>query len=235
MQFPAPLIRGILIKRYKRFLCDVRLETGAVVTAHCANSGTMLGVCDPGLEVWLSECDKPGRKLRYSWELVRVGDGLVGINTMHPNRLAEEAIRGGMIPELAGYPAIRREVRYGKASRVDLLLEGPAMPTCYVEVKNVHLKRGDAAEFPDAVTARGTRHLAELSEMVAQGARAVMLYVVQRTDCRRFGIAADIDPTYAAGLRRAMAAGVEVLCYGCRLAVDGISVDGRLPFALAAD
>lgn len=234
MQFPAPLIRGTLIHRYKRFLSDVRLDTGAVVTAHCANSGSMLGVCDPGLEVWLSESDRPGRKLRYSWEMVRVGDGLVGINTMHPNRIAEEAIRAGMIPELAGYPAIRREVRYGKGSRVDLLLDGGGMPTCYVEVKNVTLRRGNAAEFPDAVTARGAKHLAELSDMVAAGARAVMLYLVQRTDCDVFTVAADIDPAYAAGLRRAMAAGVEVLCYACRLALDGISVDRRLPVALQA-
>lgn len=235
MLFPTPLIRGTLIQRYKRFLSDVRLASGEVVTAHCANSGAMLGVCDPGLEVWLSECDKPGRKLRYSWELARIGDGLVGINTMHPNRIAEEAIRDGRIPELAGYASIRREVKYGRSSRVDLLLDGLDIPTCYVEIKNVHLKRGDAAEFPDAVTARGAKHLVELSEMVAQGARAVMLYLVQRGDCDRFGIAADIDPTYAAELRRAMAAGVEVLCYACRLALDGISVDGRLPVALAAD
>ncbi len=233
MKFPAPLLRGTLIQRYKRFLSDVRLESGEVVTAHVANSGSMLGLCAPGLEVWLSESDKPGRKLRYSWELVRVDGGLVGINTMHPNRIVEDAIRDGAIGELSGYETIRREVRYGQSSRIDLLLERPGMPTCYVEVKNVTLKRGEAAEFPDAVTARGTRHLAELSAMVAGGARAVMLYLIQRTDCCRFDVAHDIDPTYAAALRRAMAEGVEVVCYACHLALDGISVDRRIPVALS--
>lgn len=233
MQFSTPLLRGILIQRYKRFLSDVRLESGEVVTAHCANSGSMLGLCQPGLEVWLSGSDKPGRKLRYSWELVRVDGGLVGINTMHPNRIVEEAIRAGVIAELAGYATIRREVRYGQSSRIDLLLEGPTVPTCYVEVKNVTLKRGAAAEFPDAVTARGAKHLVELSAMVAAGARAVMLYLVQRTDCQGFDIAADIDPAYAAALRRAMAAGVEVVCYVCHLALDGISVDRRMPVAFS--
>lgn len=235
MLFPAPLLRGTLVQRYKRFLADVRLECGTVVTAHCANSGSMMGLCQPGLEVWLSRSDGPKRKLAYTWELVRIGDGLVGINTMHPNRVAAEAIAAGAIPELSGYAGLRREVRYGAASRIDLLLEGPGMPTCYVEVKSVTLMRSGMAEFPDAVTARGARHLAELSAMVRQGARAVMLFLVQRGDCDRFQVAADIDPAYDAGLQRAMAAGVEVLCYSCRLALDGISVDGRVPVALLAD
>lgn len=235
MLFPAPLLRGLLIKRYKRFLADVQLDCGTVVTAHCANSGSMLGLCQPGLEVWLSRSDDPKRKLAYTWELVRVGAGLVGINTMHPNRVAAEAIAAGAIPELAGYASLRREVKYGTASRIDLLLDGPGMPTCYVEIKSVTLMRDGIAEFPDAVTARGAKHLAELSAMVAQGARSVMLYLVQRTDCGRFRVAADIDPAYDAGLRRAMTAGVEVLCYACRLALDGISVDGRVPVALLAD
>jgi sugar fermentation stimulation protein A len=232
MRFPAPLLRGSLIRRYKRFLSDVRLESGEEVTAHVANSGSMMGLCAPGAEVWLSDCDKPGRKLRYSWELVRDGEGLVGVNTMHPNRIVEEAIAGGAIEELTGYATIRREVKYGQSSRIDLLLDGPGMPTCYVEVKNVTLRRGEAAEFPDAVTARGAKHLAELSGMVAGGARAVMLYLIQRTDCRRFTVAGDIDPTYAAALRQAMAAGVETLAYACHLALDGISVDRRMPIAL---
>lgn len=235
MHFPTPLLRGTLIQRYKRFLSDVRLESGEVVGAHCANSGSMLGLCAPGLEVWLSDSDNPRRKLRYSWELVRVDGGLVGINTMHPNRIVAEAIRDGAIPELAGYPILRREVRYGQSSRIDLLLEGPDLPTCYVEVKNVTLKRSEAAEFPDAVTARGAKHLAELSDTVASGARAVMLYLVQRTDCPRFAIAADIDPTYAAAWHQARAAGVEMLCYACHLALDGISVDRRLPVTLPND
>lgn len=229
MQFPVPLVRGTLVRRYKRFLSDVALDGGEVVTAHCANTGSMLGVAEPGMEVWLSRCDKPGRRLPFSWEMVRVDGGLVGINTMHPNRLVAEAVAGGRIPELAGYPTIRREVAYGKRSRIDLLLQGPGLPNCYVEVKNVHLKRGSAAAFPDAATARGARHLEELAAMVASGARAVMLYLVQRGDCDHFTVAEDIDPAYAAGLRRAMAAGVEAICYHCTLSLDGITVDRRLP------
>ncbi len=231
MQFSAPLIRGTLVRRYKRFLSDVLLDTGETVTAHCANSGRMIGLCEPGTEVWLSRSANPARKLPYSWEMVGLAHGLVGINTMHPNALAEEAIRSGQIPELAGYASLRREVNYGRCSRIDLLLEGPDLPKCFVEVKNVHLRRGERAEFPDAKTERGTRHLAELRDMVMQGARAVMLYLVQRGDCRSFAIAADIDPAYAAAFKTATAAGVEVLCYDCRLTLDGIAIGRPLPAA----
>lgn len=232
MLFPAPLVRGTLVRRYNRFLSDVVLESGEVVTAHCANSGSMLGVCDPGAEVWLSASDKPGRRLRYSWEMIRADGGLVGINTMHPNRLAAEAVAEGRIPELTGYPVLRREVRYGRNARIDLLLQGAGRPDCYVEIKNVHLKRGSAAAFPDAVTARGLKHLVEMAAVVAEGARAAMLYLVQRGDCTYFTLAGDIDPAYAAGLRQARAAGVEVLCYACTLSLDGIGVDRPLPVVL---
>lgn len=231
MLFPTPLVRGTLVRRYKRFLSDVQLDGGELVTAHCANSGSMLGVSEPGAEVWLSRCEGKARKLPYSWEMVRVDGGLVGINTMHPNRIVAEAIAAGAIPELAGYDEVRREVRYGKASRVDLLLRGRGRPDCYVEVKNVHLRRGSAAAFPDAVTARGAKHLLELADMVAAGARSVMLYLVQRGDCDHFTLAEDIDPVYAQGLRRALAAGVEALCYRCALSLDGITVDRPLPVA----
>lgn len=232
MEFPVPLIHGTLIKRYKRFLADVKLDSGEIVTAHCANSGSMLGVKDPGLEVWLSASDNPKRKHRYTWELVRVDGVLTGINTGWPNTLAAEAIAAGAIPTLAGYPTIRREVKYGRNSRIDLLLEAPDRPPCYVEVKNVHLKRGAGpaapAEFPDSVTARGAKHLVELADMVAAGCRAVMLYVVQRGDCERFAIAADIDPAYDAGLRQAVAAGVEVEAWRCRVRETGIAIDAPL-------
>ncbi len=171
MQFPEPLIRGTLIRRYKRFLADVELDSGEAVTAHCANSGSMMGLAEPGAEVWLSPARNPKRKLRHSWELIRVGDGLVGIHTGHPNRIVEEAVRAGRIDGLAGYGGIRREVRYGKNSRIDLLLEGGGRAPCYVEVKNVTLRRGGRAEFPDAVTARGTKHLGELARVVADGGR----------------------------------------------------------------
>lgn len=231
MRFPTPLIRGTLLRRYKRFLSDVLLDSGETVTAHCANSGRMIGLCEPGTEVWLSRAANPARKLAYSWEMVRLAHGLVGINTMHPNALAEEAIRNGQIPELAGYARLRREVNYGQCSRIDLLLESPDLPKCFVEVKNVHLRRGERAEFPDAKTERGARHLMELQDMVRQGARAVMLYLVQRDDCGSFAIAADIDPAYAAAFKAATAAGVEVLCYDCRLTLDGIAIGRPLPVA----
>lgn len=234
MQFPDPLIPGRLQRRYKRFLSDIRLENGEEVVAHCANPGSMLGLADPGARVWLSPASNPARKLRWSWELVEVpseqGDALVGINTGRANALAEEALAAGGIPELAGYDGRRREVRYGSASRVDFLLEG-ATP-CYLEIKSVTLKRRPGlAEFPDAVTARGKRHLAELADMVRQGHRAVLLFLVQRGDCERVAVAQDIDPAYAAAFAEAQAAGVEILCYSCRLTPGEIAVDRRLPLA----
>jgi sugar fermentation stimulation protein A len=231
MHFPRPLVRAVLLRRYKRFLADVRLLTGAETTAHCANPGSMLGLAAPGAEVWLLPCVDPRRKLAWSWELIRAGDALVGINTAHPNRLAAEAIAAGRIPELRTYERCRREVAYGRASRIDLLLEAPGRPICYVEVKNVHLRRGAYAEFPDSVTARGAKHLAELGAMAAAGHRAVMFYVVQRSDCARFRIAADIDPVYAVAFEEARAAGVEVLCYYCRVGTEGIEIEA--PLALA--
>ena len=229
MDFPEPLAPGRLIRRYKRFLSEVALAGGATVTAHCPNPGAMLGLDAPGSEVWLLPARGAGRKLPYGWELIRVGPDLVGINAGRANGLAVEAIRAGRVPPLAGYASLRREVPYGRASRIDILLEGDDRPPCYVEVKNVHLKRGDAAEFPDSVTARGAKHLDELSAVAAQGGRAVMLYVVQRADCGRFAVAADIDPAYAAALARARAAGVETLCYACTVSVQAIEVAGPLP------
>lgn len=235
MQFPDPLIRGRLVRRYKRFLSDHELDDGSLVTAHCANPGAMTGLAEPGREVWLSPARNPARKLRYSWELVRVGDGLVGINTAHPNAIVAEAVAAGRVPELAGYDSLRREVRYGKNSRIDLLLEGAGRPPCYVEVKNVHLRRETLAEFPDAVTARGTKHLGELAEVAANGGRAVMLYLVQREDCPGFTIADDIDPAYAAALARALAAGVEAICYSCKLTPRSVTLDRALPVHFDAD
>ncbi len=233
MKYPDPLIPGTLVKRYKRFLSDVALADGETVVAHCANSGTMLSVKEPGAEVWLSPATNPARKLRYTWELIRIGDGLVGINTGLPNALVAEAVTAGAIPELADYEGLRREVEYGRNSRIDLLLSAPDRPPCYVEVKNVTMRRGLApgtpAEFPDAVTARGTKHLVELTDMVDEGARAVMFYLVQREDCEEVRIADDIDPTYAAALTEAMSRGVEVLCYACRVRTDEVTVTHRLP------
>ena len=230
MRFPLPLRRATLLTRYKRFLSDHRFEDGSTVTAHVANPGAMTGLVDEGLETWLSPAANPKRKLPFSWEMVRIGQGLVGVNTGWPNRLAADAIEAGAIPPLAGYDTIRREVAYGTRSRVDFLLEAGDRPPCYVEVKNVHLKRGPAAEFPDSVTARGTKHLRELAAVAQGGARAVMLYIVQREDCDSFTLAADIDPTYAAAFAEARTSGVEALAYACRLSTDGIVVDRPLRF-----
>ena len=234
MRFPDPLIAGTLIRRYKRFLADVELAGGETVTAHCANSGSMLSVNEPGAEVWLSPARNPDRKLRYTWEMIRVGGALVGINTSLPNGLVADAIGDGSIPELGGYGSLRREVKYGRNSRIDLLLEGEGRRACYVEVKNVTMRRdlspGAPVEFPDAVTARGTKHLGELSREAADGARAVMVYLVQRDDAERCAIARDIDPAYGDALDAALDAGVETLCYGCRLSQDGIDVTGPVAF-----
>ena len=228
MKFPDPLLRGTLISRYKRFLADVELDSGETVTAHCANSGSMLSVNEPGSEVFLSPARNLDRKLKYTWEMIRVGRTLVGINTSLPNRLVEEAVLDGTIVELGGYGSLRREIKYGKNSRIDLLLEDIDKKKCYVEVKNVTMKRDlskDApVEFPDGVTARGAKHLVELADMVAAGHRSVMMYLVQRKDSRTFSIASDIDPVYAKGLRTAIAAGVEILCYGCKLTATEIRV-----------
>lgn len=236
MRFSAPLIPGRLIRRYKRFLADVELDGGDTVTAHCANPGAMLGLAEAGARVWLSRAANPARKLKLSWELVEVdlgaGPALVGINTTHPNALVAEAIADGGLAELAGYKTMRREVRYGAGSRVDLLLEAPDRPACYVEVKNVHLMREPGlAEFPDSVTKRGARHLDELAAMVAGGARAVMVYLVQRGDAERVALARDIDPAYGIAFDRAAAAGVEALAYVCDVAPSGIAVSRRLPFS----
>lgn len=227
MKFASPLLTGTLRKRYKRFLADITLDDGQEITAHCANPGSMMGVAPEGAPVWVSEHHGKGRKLPYSWELADIDGTLIAINTSNPNKIAYEAIEKGMIPELSGYGNIRREVKYGEASRIDLLLdEGKgkrADQPCYVEIKNVHLMRDPGlAEFPDSVTARGTKHLRELSAMVETGARAVMLYIVQRGDCARFAPAADLDPAYAAALTEAVKAGVETLCYDCEITTNEV-------------
>ncbi|GGF61135.1 sugar fermentation stimulation protein [Terasakiella brassicae] len=231
MKFETDLIKGKLVKRYKRFMADVELENGDVVTAHCANSGSMLSVKEAGSTVWLSPSNNPKRKLKYTWEIIEVDGQNVGINTAHPNKIVEEAILAGQVQELSGYATLRREVKYGQNSRIDILLEDDAKPTCYVEVKNVTLRRGDNADFPDAVTSRGAKHLRELGDMVEEGHRAVMFYLVQRPDCKIMDIARDIDPTYDAELKTAIKRGVEVICYQCCVETDEIKVDSPLPVA----
>lgn len=236
MQFPTPLVRGRLVKRYKRFLADVVLESGEEVTASCANTGSMKGLVNPGATVWLSESDSKTRKYRHTWEMVEHDGGkgatIVGINTAHPNKIVAEAIEAGKISPLKGYASLRREVKYGKNSRIDILLEDPKKGTCYVEIKNVHfLRKAGMAEFPDSVTARGAKHLVELSDMVAEGHRAVMIYLVQRADATRLTLARDIDPDYGVAFDKAHAAGVEALAYRCMLSPQSIDLDKKIPVA----
>jgi sugar fermentation stimulation protein A len=231
MQFPQPLARGVLLQRYKRFLADIRLDDGTEITAHCPNPGAMLGLNLPGLTVWLSKSANPSRKLPYTLELVEIDGAPVGINTMTPNRLVAEALALCAIPELCGYDRVRAEVRYGQASRVDFKLERDGGPACWLEVKNCHLMRTPGlAEFPDCVAARSSKHLRELEAMVAEGDRAVALFVVQRSDCEAFSACRDLDPVFAAGLDHAAEAGVEVLVYACDMAVEGITIVRRLPW-----
>ena len=231
MRFPTPLVPARLIRRYNRFLADAQLDSGERITAHCPNPGSMMGLTAPGSRIWLEPNEDPKRKLRYGWRLVELGDGhWSGIDTAVPNRVVKEALLARAIPRLAAYGSVRPEVRYGKNSRVDFLLTEPGLPDAYVEVKNVHLKRrGDLAEFPDSVTARGAKHLAELADMVAAGHRAVMLYLVQRTDCGRLAMAADLDPDYAAAFEMARAAGVEMLCHGTVIDREGVEIGAELP------
>ena len=235
MRLP-PLARGTLIQRYKRFLADVRLDDGRLITATCPNTGSMLGLTAPGSVVWLSESDSPTRKYRHTWELVEAdlgkGPVLVGINTQHPNKLVAEAIAARRVKALAGYPDLRREVKYGRNSRIDLLLECAKKGLCYVEIKNVHLMREPGlAEFPDAVTKRGTKHLVELGEMAAAGARAVMLFLIQIGSARRFKLARDIDAAYGAAFDAARVRGIEALAYRCGISCEGIEVVEPVPIA----
>ena len=233
MQFPtSPLIHGTLIARYKRFLADVVLDDGREITAHCPNPGAMLGLNMPGLGAWVSMSDNPKRKLAHTLELVEADGGLVGINTMHPNRIVAEALAADAIPELTGYATHRPEVKYGLNSRVDFLLEEPDRPPCWLEVKNCHLMRTPGlAEFPDCVAARSTKHLRELEAMVAEGHRAVALFVVQRADCEAFSACHDLDPMFARGLDQVADAGVEVLVYACELQISGVKLARRIPWA----
>jgi sugar fermentation stimulation protein A len=234
MRFASPLVGGHLIRRYKRFLADVTLADGREITAHCANPGAMMGLASPGNPVWMSLSTDPKRKLSHSLELVEVdfgwiGPQLVGVNTAHPNRIVAEAIRDRAIAELAGYETLRPEMKYGANSRIDFLLTSSGKADAYVEVKNVHLMRNPGlAEFPDCVTARGAKHLAELANMVANGHRAVMLYVIQM-QADHFNLARDLDPAYAAAFAKAKSAGVEAYAYTCRVTADEIVLDQAVP------
>ena len=231
MLFPQPLSRGRLVQRYKRFFADVVLDDGVETTAHCPNPGAMLGLNHPGLGVWVSRSDDPKRKLAHTLEFVEAEGAMVGVNTLRPNALVAEALAQGWVAELTGYDSVRREVRYGEASRVDFLLER-AGERAWLEVKNCHFAReAGLAEFPDCVAARSARHMRELAAMAAAGDRAVVLWVIQRTDCERFRAAADKDPAFSAALDAAAEAGVEVLPYVCEISEDEIRLGRRIPWS----
>lgn len=238
MLFDPPLVPAKLLRRYKRFLADAELGAEPEpVVAHCGNPGSMMGLAEPGSTIWLSPNRNPKAKLDWRWELVDTGTSLVTVNTGRANTVVAEALDTNRIPELGDYRSVRAEVRYGTNSRIDFLLEDEEKPPVYVEVKSVTLRRPDgsdpdAAAFPDAVTKRGTKHLQELQAVLTTGARAVMLFLVQREDCRYFKPAGDIDPVYANELVAAKDAGVELLCYVCRITPQSIVLDKSLPIQL---
>ena len=227
-----PLVRGILIKRYKRFLADVQLDTGQIVTAHCPNTGSMQGCSESGQPAYLSRHDNPKRKLKYTWELIEMPTSLVGVNTLVPNRLVFQSAQAGLIHELAGYETVEREVKIGSNSRIDLRLSNGQKDQCYVEIKNCTLVHDGLAQFPDAVTTRGLKHLNELERLVISGCRCVMFYFIQRMDARAFKPADKIDPDYGNGLRRAVNRGVEILAYDVAMDLAGIKLNRKIPCSL---
>jgi sugar fermentation stimulation protein A len=234
MRFSAPLIRARLARRYKRFLADMVLPDGEEITAHCPNPGSMMGLAEPGFACWLSDHRGTARKLPFGWELVEVAadsprPSFVGINTGFANAVVAEGLAAGKLPALAGYAGTRREVKVGAASRLDFQLLDEKRGQCFVEVKSVTLsRRGGIAEFPDAKTARGAKHLQELQVLARSGHRAVLLFLVQRDDCREVRIAADIDPVYQAALQ-AVLPEIEVIAHACAIGPEGIEIAGQVP------
>ncbi len=232
MEFSSPLVAGRLLQRYKRFLADVVLDTGETITAHCPNTGSMLGCADPGSRVWLTHAPSPTRKYAYGWELTELADGTrVGINTHRSNALVREAIEGGRIAALGGYHAMRPEAKYGhESSRIDFLLSAAGRPDCYLEVKNVTAAvTAGIALFPDTVSDRGTKHLREMMAMVAEGHRAVLVYCVQRGDVAEVRPADAIDPVYGRTLREALANGVEAMAWRAVVSPEGIELATEVP------
>ena len=231
MRFQTPLVPARLIRRYKRFLADARLEDGREITAHCANPGSMMGLANEGSKIWLEPNDDPKKKLKFGWRLLDHENGhFTGVDTSVPNRAVKAALEAHEIDGLGEYETVRPEVKYGENSRIDFLLQG-GCPDTYIEVKSVTLcRRSGIAEFPDSVTKRGAKHLVELANMRAQGHRAIMLYLVQRTDCFKMTLASDIDPAYALAFKDARSAGVEVICLSTKITPEGVWVGGPLAF-----
>lgn len=236
MRFQTPLVPGTLIRRYKRFLADVTLADGQEITAHCANPGSMMGLAEPGMRVWLEPNDDPKKKLKYGWRLVEHDTGdFTGVDTAIPNRMLRAALEAREVPGVTAFDRLRAEVPYGEKSRIDFLLTREGCPDLYIEVKSVTLSRQTGlAEFPDSITARGTKHLNELAEMVRQGHRAMMLYLVQRTDCDRMSLAGDIDPAYAAAWQTATSTGVETLVLDCQISPEAVRLGKTIPMLAQA-
>lgn len=233
VKIEQPLVEATLVRRYKRFLTDVTLPDGSELTAHCPNTGSLLGCKEPGSKIWLRDTENDKRKYRHSWQAIEVDGTWVNVDTGLPNAETYAAIVEGRVPGLAGYDTHKREVKYGTNSRIDVLLEKASGERCYVEVKNTTLARGEVALFPDAVTARGLKHLGELAEVVANGHRAVQFFFVSRDDVRTFAPADDIDPAYCAGLRAAAAAGVEVMAWAVSVRPDAIELAHELEVDLS--
>ena len=228
MQFEK-LIKGKLLKRYKRFLADIILENKEIITAHVPNSGAMTSCIEENCDVWLTFHDNPKRKLKYTLELTLINENLICTNTGVANKIAIEAIKNGTIKELQNYSSLKPEQKYGQNSRIDILLENEN-EKCYVEVKSVSLKIDDYLAFPDAVTSRGTKHLNELYEMTLQGHRAVMLYIIQRTNNLPFRLACEIDKKYCELFNEVTKKGVEVLVYQSNIDYENIYIDKKILF-----
>jgi sugar fermentation stimulation protein A len=232
VQFSTALHRGRLVKRYKRFLADVQLESGDLVTAHCPNTGSMNSCSDEGSIVWLSKNDDPHRKLKWTWEFVEIASGLIGVNTQRPNDIIAEAISHSRIQTLSGYKTLKKEVKYGSNSRIDILLEDPSHGRCFIEIKNTTMLNGEIVMFPDAVTTRGLKHLEELGKITKAGDRAVMLFFINRPDGQFFSPAEGIDPKYTKGLREAANMGVEILAIRAKSTIYEITTGDYLPIQL---
>jgi sugar fermentation stimulation protein A len=227
------LIPGTLLKRYKRFLADVKLENGEIVTAHCPNTGSMKGCSEPGRTIYLSSHNNPRRKYKYTWELIAMPTSLVGVNTLVPNRLVFKSIDQKLIPELSQYKRIQREVKIGEHSRIDLMLNDGGAKRCYIEIKNCTLVSQAIAQFPDAVTSRGLKHIIELENLAGAGHRCMMFYFIQRMDAQVFRPADHIDPAYGCRLRQAVEKGLEVLAYDVRINLQGIELNKNIPCDLS--
>jgi len=231
MKFKERLLQGTLIKRYKRFLVDIKYKN-KIITCHCPNSGSMMGLLDKGNKVWLSESDNPNRKLKYTLEMISVEENLVGINTFLTNKIVLEALNLKKIKNLIQFNNIKTEASFTKNTRFDFLISN-SNEKCFLEVKNVTLVRNQKiAEFPDAITSRGTKHLVELVNAKKKGFQSCILYLIQRQDCKVFKIAEDIDRDYKIAFNKAMKADVKILCYDCKISNEEVKLNNQIELIL---